>query len=109
MLKNRKDKGGVKLYDNSKPRDFKNVIFGENQYTTAKSAMAYRVKRGSKAFSEAVTYATAICNGNTPSGASLVTNQLFQKGYSADNATYQAKPGYCRYPASGSQYSFFYN
>lgn len=109
VLKNRKDKGGVKLYDNSKPRDFKNVIFGENQYTTAKSAMAYRVKRGSKAFSEAVTYATAICNGNTPSGASLVTNQLFQKGYSADNATYQAKPGYCRYPASGSQYSFFYN
>lgn len=109
VLKNRKDKGGVKLYDNSKPRDFKNVIFGENQYTTAKSAMAYRVKRGSKAFAEAVTYATAICNGNTPSGASLVTNQLFQKGYSADNATYQAKPGYCRYPASGSQYSFFYN
>ena len=34
---------------------------------------------------------------------------LSSKGYSADNATYQAKPGYCRYPASGSQYSFFYN
>ena len=109
VLKNRKDKGGVTLYDKNKTRDFKNVIFGAGQYTTATSAMAYRVKRGSSAFSEAVTYATMVCGGSTPAGASLVTNQLFQKGYTADSATYQAKLGYCRYPATGSKYSFFYN
>lgn len=109
VLKNRKDKGGVTLYDKNKRRDFKNVIFGAGQYTTATSPMAYRVKRGSSAFSESVIYATMICEGRTPAGASLVTNQLFQKGYSQDNATYQANPSYCRYPTSGSKYSFFYN
>lgn len=110
VLKNRKDNGGVTLYNSSHPRTFKNIIFGRNQYTTAGSAMAYRVKRGSIAFEQSVTYATIICNGATPAGAADVTDQLFQKGYSADNSTYQSKPDYCKYPKSATtKYSFFYN
>ena len=109
VLKNRKDSGGVTLYDNSKPRDYKNIIFGANQYTTAASAMAYRVRRGSTAFEEAVEYANDICAGRTPSGADNVTDQLFQKGYTADSATYRSKPDYCRYPEATAKYSFFYN
>lgn len=110
VLKNRKDKGGVTLYDNSKTRDYKNVIFGKGgQYTTATSPLAYRVARGTTAFTEAVTLATQICNGTTPSGAPLVVNQLFQKGKGAWDSSYTSKAGYCRYPASGSNYSFFYN
>lgn len=109
VLKNRKDRGGVTLYNSSKPRDYKNIIFGENQYTTATSPMAYYVARGSVAFEEAVSLARTICAGNTPSGAPKVTNQLYQKGSDAYSAEYQAKPDYCRYPETGTKYSFFYN
>lgn len=109
VLKNRKDLGGVTLYDNSKPRNYKNIIFGRNQYTTASSPMAYRVRRGSTAFQESVNYANIICAGNTPSGAADVTNQLFQKGYSADSSVYRSKPDYCKYPKNTTKYSFFYN
>lgn len=109
VLKNRKDYGGVSLYDSSKPRDYKNVIFGPNQYTTAHSEMASYVARGTTAFHESVSLANTIWNGNTPAGASLVTNQLFQKGYAVWNSGYTSKPGYCRYPATGSKFSFFYN
>ena len=112
VLKNRKDMGGVSLFNSNAPRDFKNIIFGPNQYTTANgdsAAMSFRVKRGSQAFTEAVQYAQMICSGITPSAAPLVTNQLFQKGYGADRAEYQNKASYCRYPASGNYYTFFYN
>lgn len=112
VLKNRKDLGGVTLYDNSKTRDYKNIIFGANQYTTATSDdadLAYRVRRGSNAFQESVSYANTICAGNTPFGAADVTNQLFQKGYTKDSSTFQSMPGYCKYPKNTSKYTFFYN
>lgn len=109
VLKNRKDLGGVTLYDNSKPRDYKNIIFGANQYTTAASPMAYRVRRESTAFQQSVNCANTICAGATPAGAADVTDQRFQKGYTADNSTYKSKPGYCKYPKTTAKYSFFYN
>lgn len=109
VLRNRVVNGGVTLYDNTKTRDWKNVIFGKNgQYTTANSALAYRVARGTSAFTEAIALANTITAGNTPTGAPKVTNQIFQKGSSQDSATYQAKSSYCRYPTTGSGYTFFY-
>lgn len=71
VLKNRKDNGGVTLYNSSKPRDYRNVIFGKGQYTTATSEMAYRVARGTSAFEEAVSYASMVCAGNEPVKKSL--------------------------------------
>lgn len=109
VLRNRVVNGGVTLYDNTKTRDWKNVIFGKGgQYTTANSALAYRVARGTSAFTEAIALANTITAGNAPTGAPKVTNQLFQKGSSQDSATFQAKSSYCRYPTTGSSYTFFY-
>ena len=113
-LKNRKDRGGVTLYNSSLPRTYKNIIFAPDQYTTVSSSMSYRVRRGTKAFEQAVALAALIIAGITPSMAPLVTTtQLFQKGASAYNSTYDSKPGFCRYPTKAetgsSSFSFFYN
>ena len=114
VLKNRKDRGGVTLYNSSLPRTYKNIIFAPGQYTTVSSSMAYRVRRGSKAFEQAVALAALIVAGSTPSMAPLVTTtQLYQKGAGAYNSTYDSKPGFCRYPSKAetgnSSFSFFYN
>ncbi|GHU71237.1 hypothetical protein FACS1894184_17760 [Clostridia bacterium] len=109
VIRNRKVNGGVTLYDNSKTRDFRNVIWGSGQYTTSSSSMAFRVARGTTAFSEAVSIAQTIVSGGIPTAAPLVTtSHLFQKGAGAYKSSDTSRAGFCRYPASGSNFSFFY-
>lgn len=94
---------------NPKDHSFRSVYLCRD-YTSKTHEDALYLPRGySETMQQMHDVATTVVAGNWPSGAEKVTTaHLFQKGAGAYESKYDSHPGYCRYPETGNQFSFFY-
>lgn len=107
VMRNRKSNPSIRRA-NASDYSYRSLYFGPD-YSASSSEMSGYLPRGYPAYFDMVVMSDTIMLGREPSGAPLVTDRhLFQKGASAYNSSYASRPGFCRYPTSGNQYSFFY-
>lgn len=107
VMRNRKSNPNIRRA-NASDYSFRSLYFGPD-YSASSSEMSGYLPRGYAAYYDMVVMSDTIMNGWTLNGAPLVTaSHLYQKGASAYNSSYASRPGFCRYPTTGSQYSFFY-
>ena len=88
---------------------FKSVYLCQD-YTSKTSIDACYLPRGySDAMQQMHDAASTVVSGNWPALATLVgQNHIYQKGAAAWDSSYESRSGYCRYPSTGSSFSFFY-
>lgn len=105
VLDNRKGNSSVGQA-NPNDRSWKSAYFAPGQYGSWSNEFALTLPRGYNCFWDVLFAGEALYYGQWPPDAPLVTKQhLFQKGYKANDPN---KPGYVRYPESGSIFTFFY-
>lgn len=107
VMRNRKSNPNIRRA-NASDFSYRSLYFGPD-YSASSSEMSGYLPRGYATYYDMVIIADTIMNGWQLSGAPLVTTQhLYQKGAGAYNASYANRPGFCRYPTTGNQFSFFY-
>lgn len=108
VMLNRTRSNNVNLA-NSNDHSFRSVYLCDD-YTSKKHDGALYLPRGyTTTMQQMHSVAATVVAGNWPSGADKVTqDHLFQKGAGAYDEKYESRPGYCRYPETGNQFSFFY-
>ena len=109
VLKNRTNPAFNVNRANPSDYSFKSV-FMSSDYTSKTSLGACYLPRGySYVMQQMHDAAAAVVAGGWPAGATKIgTSHIFQKGSGAWNSSYESKTGYCRYPETGSPFSFFY-
>lgn len=108
VMLNRTRSNNVNLA-NPNDHSFRSVYLCDD-YTSKKHDGALYLPRGyATTMQQMHSVAATVVAGNWPSGADKVTqDHLFQKGAGAYDEKYESRPGYCRYPETGNQFSFFY-
>lgn len=105
VLHNRKYAKNIGRYN---PNDYswKSSYFITSEYSSQTNEFALTLPRGYGCFFDLLLAGENLWYDFWPSAAPLVTRQhLFQAGPSKNDPS---KPGYCRYPETGSQYSWFH-
>lgn len=108
VMLNRTRSGNVNLA-NPSDHSFRSVYLSQD-YTSKTHDHALYLPRGYSATMQQMhDVATTVVAGNWPNGAeNVTTDHLFQKGAAAYTSSYETRLGYCRYPETGTQFSFFY-
>lgn len=105
VLDNRKDNMSI-AHANNNDRTWKSVYFAPNQYTGTKNEFALTLPRGYDTFWDVLFVGEKLYNGQWPTDAPKVNKtHLFQKGYRSNDPS---RPGYVRYPESGSIFTWFH-
>ena len=109
VLKNRTNPSVNVNRANPSDYSFKSVFFSSD-YTSKTSLGACYLPRGYSAVMQQMhDAAAAVVAGGWPTGAAKIgTSHIYQKGSGSWNSSYESRSGYCRYPETGSSFSFFY-
>lgn len=109
VLKNRTNPSINVNRANPNDYSFKSVYLSQD-YTSKTGLGACYLPRGySDVMQQMHDAATSVVMGGWPAGASKIgTSHIYQKGSGAWNSSYETRNGYCRYPETGSSFSFFY-